>query len=339
MSDPAKPAAAWFARRRGASFSEADAADFEAWLAADVEHRIAYADAERAWEVSLAAMDDPRVVVRRAALADEPTPRARARVALAAGLALSLLGGGGLFAVQQVSRPKPLATQAFQTEVGQRSTVTLPDGSVLTLNTDTLVRTRADGERRLVYLDRGQAYFRVAKDRRHPFVVTAAGRTVTALGTAFDVRVEGRGLKVVLVEGKVRVEGPPAPSPAAPTSSNPEELQATEMVAGSQLLAPENAEWRLASANTARETSWVRGQIIVDDEPLGDVVRELNRYSQQKMVIDDPALAARRISGAYKPGDVRGFTRLLEAYRYAYVASEDAATLHIEPIGPEGKKF
>jgi transmembrane sensor len=104
------------------------------------------------------------------------------------------------------------------------------------------------------------------------------------------------------------------------------------MLAGSQLIAPGNAEWRLTRANTARETSWIRGQIIFDDEPLGSVIAELNRYSDQKMVIDDPALAARPISGAFKPGDMRGFARSLEAYRYAYVAAEDGQTLHFAPL-------
>src|SRR5690606_34195438 len=119
-----------------------------------------------------------------------PPRRNFLRPALAAGLAIAILGGSGVLTVQNLLGPKPLATQAFRTELGQRSTVTLPDGSVVTLNTDTVVRTRADGERRLVYLDKGQAFFEVAKDPRRPFVVTAAGRTVTALGTAFDVRVD-----------------------------------------------------------------------------------------------------------------------------------------------------
>ena len=341
MSHPSKTAAAWFARQRAASLGEPERQAFESWLAEDVEHGIAYVDAERAWTVADAVRDDPRIKARREALAKERPTRAMVGAALAAGLAVAVLGGGGMLAVEHLAGPKPLATQAFRTDVGQRSTVTLPDGSTVTLNTNTVVRTRADGERRLVYLDKGQAYFRVAKDRRHPFVVTAAGRTVTALGTAFDVRVEGRELKVVLVEGKVRVEGPPAPGSEADRVRSKAaqggepalaDVQATEMLAGSQLVAPDNSEWRLTRANIVRETSWTRGQIIFDDEPLGAVVAELNRYSDQKMVIDDPALAAKSISGAFKPGDVRGFARSLESYRYAYVAAEDGQTLHFAPI-------
>jgi transmembrane sensor len=341
MSHPSKAAAAWFAHQRAVSLDERERQAFESWLAEDVEHRIAYAEAERAWAVADAVRDDPRLQARREALANERPARALVGAALAAGLAVAVLGGGGMLAVEHLTGPKPLATQAFRTDVGQRSTVTLPDGSVVTLNTNTLVRTRADGERRLVYLDKGQAYFRVAKDRRRPFVVTAAGRTVTALGTAFDVRVDGRELKVVLVEGKVRVEGPPAAgsetdrarSESAPGAGPAlADVQATEMLAGSQLVAPDNSEWRLSRANTARETSWISGQIIFDNEPLGAVVAELNRYSDQKMVIDDPTLAARPISGAFKPGDIRGFARSLESYQYAYVAAENGQTLHFAPI-------
>jgi transmembrane sensor len=197
----------------------------------------------------------------------------------------------------------------------------LPDGSIVTLNTDTVVRTRADGERRLVYLDRGQAYFRVAKDRRHPFVVTAAGRTVTALGTAFDMRVDGGALKVVLIEGKVRVEAlaaEPTAKPAVraapamnPASAPALPVRSTEMEPGSQLVALGDGDWRLTRANIARETSWVHGKIVIDNEPLGDVVTELNRYSTRKIVIADQRLAEQRISGVYEPGEIEEFAKAL----------------------------
>jgi len=244
--------------------------------------------------------------------------------------------GGGVAGVQVLTGPKPLATQAFRTDVGQRSTVTLPDGSTVTLNTDTVVRTRADGEQRLVYLEKGQAYFKVAKDRRHPFVVTAAGRTITALGTAFDVRVDRGALKVVLVEGKVRVEalsaGPAATvrTPQGPVAAlAPQPGQATEMVAGSQLVAPDDADWRLTRTDVVRETSWTRGQIIFDDEPLGAVVEELNRYSDKKMVVAGDGLAATPISGTFKPGDLHGFAQALEGYRLARVEDETEREVRI----------
>lgn len=306
----------WLMRRSRGPLSDAEVEAFEAWLA-HPENRQAYEEVEWLWAATGEAEGQPRVEARRRWVL-QSVERGPARRAIAAALLAAVIGAGGLGAYS-LSGPKPLATQSFRTAVGQQATVTLPDGSEVTLNTDTVVRTRADGEKRLVYLDRGQAFFKVAKDRRHPFVVNAAGRTVTALGTAFDVRVEGGALKVVLVEGKVRVESakdsPAKPPAGAPLTASTE--QATEMSAGSQLVAPDDADWRLTRTDTARETSWLHRQIVFDDEALGDIVEEMNRYTVKKMVIDDPALAERRLSGIYVVGDLGAFSEALKGYGVA----------------------
>ncbi|HEX6860999.1 MAG TPA: FecR domain-containing protein [Caulobacteraceae bacterium] len=317
----------WFLRRSAGPLSGTEAEAFEAWLAQSPENERVYAALDLAWSAAGEAEDHPVVSARNRVLV-KAVDRARAtRRAVLATLAVAVIGGAGA-AWQGLTAPKPLVTQSFSTAVGQQATVTLPDGSRLTLNTDTVVRTKADADRRLVYLEKGQAYFQVAKDRRHPFIVTAAGRTVTALGTAFDVRVDQGGLKVVLVEGKVRVESAPSgPFPRRQTEAVPAApVQATEMTAGSQLIAPDDAEWRLARADVDRETSWLRGQITFDDAPLGVIVAELNRYSTRKIVLADEQLASVRLGGIYTPGDVDGFSRALRAYGVAEVAP-----------GPEGE--
>lgn len=312
MNDLTDTAVDWLMRPRPLSVADAQALD--AWLDADPEHRRAYGEVEQIWGAAAAVENHPRVETRRRWVL-QSTGHRYPRRSIAAALLAGVIGAGA-FGYQTMTGPKPLATQAFSTGVGQQATVTLPDGSVVTLNTDTVVRTRADGDRRLVYLDRGQAYFKVAKDARHPFVVTAAGRTVTALGTAFDVRVDGKALKVVLVEGKVRVEA--AKAAAAPDETEaPPTQQATEMSAGSELVASNDADWRLARTNVARETSWLNRQIVFDDEPLGEIVEEMNRYTTKKMVIEDPELAQRRLSGIYTAGDLAAFSEALRGYRVA----------------------
>lgn len=313
----------WFVRGRAASPDGADA--FAAWLAASEDNARAYAEVEQAWDVAADAEHEPEIAAMRGRF----TARRGGfgRRAIAAGLAAAVLGVGAL-GVYGLNAPRPLANQTFRTGVGQQATVTLPDGSAVTLNTDTVVHTRADGERRLVYLDKGQAFFKVAHDRAHPFVVTAAGRTVTALGTAFDVRVDHGALRVVLVEGKVRVE---APRPRI-VASRPAETRtplATEMAPGSQLIAPNDAEWRLTRTNVAEETSWLHGQIIFDDEPLGDVVDELNRYSNRKLVLADPDLQQVRISGIFRPGDLDGFARALRTSKMAQLGDETDSEVRI----------
>jgi transmembrane sensor len=327
-------AMAWFLRRDVSVLSPPEADAFAAWLDQSPEHRETYAAVEAFWSATAQLERHPGFeATRRWAIATVDRTRMTRR-ALAAGFAAVALGLGGV-AFYLNTGPKPLADQAFRTAVGQQATVTLPDGSVLTLNTDTVVRTKADEDRRLVYLDRGQAFFRVAGDPRRPFVVTAAGRTVTAIGTAFDVRVDRGALKVVLVEGKVRVESAKvAPSQGQPRSALasatiPAAPMTTDMSAGSQLVAPDDADWRLTRTDVARETSWLQGQLVFDDEPLGEIVAELNRYSNRKIVLADARLATRRLSGNFTPGDVHGFSRALRAAGVADVTEEPNGELQI----------
>ena len=336
--DPRKDAAVdWFLRRRAAPLSESEVAAFDAWLEQSPANREAYVAVEEFWAgagqlEALSKFEDKR----RAILRSVDRSRTTRRVAAAGALAMAVgLAGVGVYGL---GGPRPLANQSFATAVGQQATVTLLDGSVVTLNTDTVLRTLADGERRLVYLDRGQAFFRVAKDRRHPFVVNAAGRTVTALGTAFDVRVDGEALKVVLVEGKVRVEsaapakqdmehGPPTrTTPAAGTHAP---VRSTDMEAGSQLVALGQMDWRLTRTDIVEATSWTQGKIVFDDEALGDVVAELNRYSDRKIVISDPRLAGERLSGIYKPGDLEGFAKALKHTGLAELKTESSGEIRI----------
>lgn len=306
----------WFARRRSARDAAADEA-FSAWLDAAPQNADAYAEVERLWDVTSEVADHPEIQAWTASLDRSAGRRSTTRRAIAASFAAAVIGVGGV-GVYSMATPKRLVDQSFRTAVGQQATVTLPDGSVVTLNTDTVVRTRGDKARRLVYLDKGQAFFRVAKDRRHPFVVTAAGRTVTALGTAFDVHVDRGGLKVVLVEGKVRVE-PAAAQAARPGPAPRNAAVATDMAPGSQLVAPSDADWRVTSTDVARETSWLNGQIVISDEPLLEAVEELNRYSTRKIIVDDPALATTRVSGIFRPGDLEGFARALKTSGLAQV--------------------
>lgn len=323
-------AAAWFSRERSGEMTADEALALQAWLDAAAEHGAAYAEIRQAWGEAAAARADPQVMaIREHWLASHARRRRLSAVrALAASLAAIVTAAAGAGAWQWATGPRPLADRTYQTALGEQRVVELPDGSEVTLNTDTVLRTRASGDKRLVYLERGQAFFEVAKDARRPFVVTADGRTVTALGTAFDVRLDEGAFKVTLVEGKVRVE---ASAPAMAPALGPQsvKVQATEMVAGSQLVAPDDEQWRLTRTNVLTETSWTRGQLVFEDEPLGDVVAELNRYSTRKMIIADASLTETPISGTFKVGDVDRFIHAVEAYGVARHGRSTANTVEL----------
>ncbi len=328
-------AAGWFARRRAGDMDPADAAALEAWLEADPAHRAALDALSRAWGRAEAARDDPEILAwrERAKRRRAPWP-VPARAVAAALLVAAVLGGAGW----QLGRMGLLPwsgrfyDQEFQTDLGQRATFTLRDGSKVTLNTDSRLRTVASQGRRLLYLDRGQAFFQVAKDASRPFVVKAGGRTVTAIGTAFDVRVEPNRFEVTLVEGRVRVETPALKPVARPPGepAPPEPVhQTTELTPGAQLVASAAADWSVTQTDTARETSWLNGRLMFENEPLGAVAAEFGRYSDRRIVFDDPGLAATPVTGTFRSGDVAGFSRALEKYRLARVAGESDEVIRL----------
>lgn len=333
MTGPAHPetedldhtAARWYSRARSGAMSPQEETAFEAWLDADPQNRAAYDAIDLAWGALGLVRDHPRVMAMRESLPPEPNrflARPWARRAVAA-CAAAVIAGAGLSAAWLVWRPSDeLANQAFRTGVGQKATINLPDGTEVTLNTGTVLRTRADHDRRLVYLDQGQAFFRVAHDKSHPFIVHAAGRTVTAIGTAFDVRVDHGRFSVTLVEGKVRVEQPVAPAKAPQAATPARSVQSTDMVAGSELVAAADQQWTIAPTDIVKATSWVHDQLIFEREPLSQVVDEMNRYSVRKIVIADARVGRTLVSGNFRPGDVESFARALEAYRYARISAD-----------------
>lgn len=311
-----RQAADWFARKRSGAMTVHEAAELDAWLAADPEHQMALDSVELMWAASEAIRHEPAVLaIREEALGARRPHRRLAFGAIAASLA-ALVVTGALYTTQHNAlTPGP---RTFSTSPGQTTTITLPDGSKVTLDADTVVRAHETAHRRSLDLIRGRAFFRVAKDPSRPFVVAARDKTVTAVGTAFDVALQPDGVKVTLLEGKVKVDAPAAaPSPLAPLRH-----QSTEMTAGSQLTAPDDGSWRMAKIDASEETSWAAGQLVFAGKSLSEVAQELNRRSDKKVVIADATVGRAVISGSFDAGDVEGFVRAVQGYGLARVAKE-----------------
>ena len=132
----------WRLRYEEGDLSQAEQDAFAAWMARSPEHRAAYDGLERFWGATGALDRHPRYAAILQRTEAAVGRRRVTRRALAAGFAAAVAGLGGLGLYYQTA-PKPLADQAFRTAVGQQATVTLPDGSQVTLNTDTVLHTRA----------------------------------------------------------------------------------------------------------------------------------------------------------------------------------------------------
>lgn len=325
---PLEIAAVWFARKRSGQMSAHELRELQAWLDQDLENLAAYREVARAWEMVEAVRTDPEILaVREAARVQRPF-RGRMLVfgAMAASFVVALVRGWTALSTDLlddlISPPAP--EKHFHTAVGQTSTVALADGSLITLDTDTVLRTRETRKQRLIYLDRGQALFHVAKNPSRPFIVSAGGKTVTALGTVFDVRLDKKRFQVTLLEGKVRVASPR-------TATQPG--QWAEMVAGWQLVSRNGTDWSLNPVNSkrqAKETGWTEGQLTFAAEPLGNIAAEMNRYSKKKIVIADAHIAQTPIDGVFRTGDIDGFVKLVTTYNLARVTSDTGSSVVLD---------
>lgn len=324
-------AADWFARLRSGSMSDEDLLALNAWLEADAGRKAAFARTEQLWAATGAARASPEVLQMRSQLLSV-FPRTPKRVSPSwrmggAGwvAAAAVACAAAFVAVFLLTLPgKPLETvrrQSFITPVGQTATIALNDGTIVTLDTQSEMEAIEGASRREVFLTRGRAYFRVAKDPSRPFIVHANERSIRALGTAFTVWNEGPAVEVILVEGKVHVELPAATGKAA--------VQ-TNMEAGTRLVSS-SAGWTVQPVDAASAVSWSSGLLRFRDQPLSEIVAQLNRYSSRQIVIADAALGQRRLQGAFPTGDVDQFANAVATYGMADVKRGPGDTIVLTP--------
>lgn len=304
VDDGAREAAvAWFARWRSGQMTKSQIETMEAWLRSAPENAEALEEIARVWDGVEAARRDPGIMAlrekaKRDARRGQATTIFRRAAAIVVFVAVGLAGG---LWYAGTSGPTTYATR-----LGEQSTVHLRDGSKVTLDTDSEVRIWRTTSRRRLELVRGRAFFEVAKDARHPFVVGTSSGSVTAVGTAFDVRSDAGGMRVVLVEGRVRIEPAELPN------------KAVEMTAGHAFIGDRHG-WRLAKVDTLAEASWVTGRLVFHEEQLSVIAEELNRYSPDRITIADPAIGWRRLSAVLKSGDTEAFVKSVELLNVATV--------------------
>jgi transmembrane sensor len=302
---------------------------FSRWLDKAPENRTAYAAVDRVWRFARSAAHDARILELRHETALRLTRKASHRprsVGWAAAATILACLGGVLLYTQRARlldwSGSSRTAGVYETAVGERLTVTLVDGSRVTLNTDTVLRPAFDAHERRVVLERGQALFEVAKDSAHPFVVETAQRRFVAVGTAFDVRIDGERVQVTMLEGTVRVErgwpGETASLPANASDAMSDRAAVKSVVAtitaGEQLTMLDERQDRIQVTEPDRVTSWRRGQVIFEASRLADAVAEINRYSSVKIELAEGALADLRISGAFATGRPTVFVEAMTSY-------------------------
>jgi transmembrane sensor len=187
----------------------------------------------------------------------------------------------------------------YSTTVGGIATVPMADGSRITLNTDSSVSIAISKDVRRVELERGEAFFDVAKEHR-PFIVAAGDKRVTAVGTMFSVRKDGASVSVVVSEGRVRVDADSSAAGSVVSAGQSAQMR------GDQISVDEKP-----AVEAEQALRWRGGYVVFEQTRLADAVAELNRYNVRKIRIVGPAGMDTRLCGAVRTENIDGFVRVM----------------------------
>lgn len=265
-------------------------AEFDRWLHSDAEHFDAWAQVNQAWD-SLAVQP---------ATTRHQWPRpARPRLPLLAAACV------GAVAVAAALLLNPGWRADYSTTTAQTREVTLSDGSRLTLAPHSAVNVVFSGSQRQVTLVQGEVFFDVVHDAKKPFEVRSDDTLIRVLGTAFDVARRQDGLAVEVRDGTVGVNS------------------RYRLGAGQRVWIDRQSGAATQSSVAPGEVAgWINGVQFFENVSVAQVVEQLDRYQRGWIVIQDPTLANKRVTGLY---DLRDTQRALQAL--------------VAPIGGEVRQY
>jgi transmembrane sensor len=298
-------AARWVARADRGPLSPGETAALEQWLAENVRNRGAYARAQAALAYFNADLVDAIDEAGAPALDNQRPHFEPARATFTRRRLLWMSGGVATAAAAAVAAfviratPEPVS---YTAQRGEIRLVPLADGSLITLDTASVVAVQFTRGARNIELLAGRALFDVAKDKTRPFIVTAGGLRVQAVGTSFVVRKPDSYPPEVLVrEGIVDVDHR--------AGSAPIRVGANTRVVASANSGPALNVMSVDPAAVSRELAWRQGMLAFEDVALALVAEEFARYSEAHISIPDPKLAAERITGVFAANNPLGFAR------------------------------
>lgn len=277
-------AAEWAVRAEQQAGEAGFSAELEAWLAGDPRRAGALLRAR----AMLSYLDQGGGALRVTQNQGSVWPR---RAVVMGGL-------GALAAVAAAATVVLLgpSSASLSTGAGEVEEIRLADGSLVLLNARSQVSSRQGRERREVVLDRGEAFFSVAKDPRRPFVVEAGDVRVMAVGTAFSVRRTLAGAEVLVAEGQVEMWrlGQEA---------------RWRVSAGQKASGQPGAGVRVAPGEVAMDLAWRSGEIVLYGQALEEAVSQFNRRNRLQIRVEGADLADDRVVGRFDADDPEGFAR------------------------------
>lgn len=327
--DPAYAEAAdWLSRLQQATLTLEETLAWQQWMAQSPRHSRAFHELEELWE-KFSSLPTPEslapdtlrvdrydgsvaVSTWKAQLGIIPRRGLRTK-ALAAMLLIALIGvGAGSYWLPPMLESLSNAG-TFETAVGKNANVRLADGSTVQLGGHTRLRVTLTQHLRQIDLLRGEACFEVAKDSTRPFLVRAGTATVTAVGTAFNIRRSDDRVVVSVLEGRILVQ---PMTPVVPISwvtitkafGTPTQVKAGERTT----IDSRGVESTQAVSEASSAVAWQHGRLAFESEPLRYVLQDVNRYAEKPIIIADPRMAELRVTGTVTEANIIGWVNSLQ---------------------------
>ena len=346
MSDSAakinQQACAWIAKLNGEP-SAADLQQLHQWMARSPVHHAEIRQLAKLWgdlDVlnELAVVQNP--IAHAAAKANRlfklpswgwPTQIATAMVMVTLISVVSLLG---------------MDKTSYSTAIGKQQLITLNDGSTVLLNTNSQIKVDYSDQARNITLVKGQAHFDVMPNPNQPFNVYAGTGLVKAVGTAFSVYLQPEIIEVTVTEGTVELSALDQPAPLTPSVPDSPMLAEAKVTKLTLLDAGQNAHMNQSSksiqhletvdaAAIMQKLAWHQGLLRFSGDPLVEVVAEVSRYTDLKIVIRDPAIRDLRIGGFFKVGETDKMFQALETSFGVRVEHKGNNVVHLMVVVPE----
>ncbi|MDD2798835.1 MAG: FecR domain-containing protein [Bacteroidales bacterium] len=243
------------------------------------------------------------------------------QVLSAASVALLILMGSWMIVRKSIVEPVAIVETTIAN--GCKTTITLSDGTVVALNSGSTIQypSHFNSNSREVKLV-GEAYFEVAKDAKHPFVVHAQDMHVRVLGTHFNVKAypEEDKITTTLLEGSVRVTKGRATS----------NLNSQLLVPNEQLIYNKtNSRMEIRKVDANLYASWKDNQYYFENERFSTIAKELERGYNMKIIINTASLRNETFSGTFEKKE--SFYRILDIMKkqrgFEYQIHEDTISI------------
>lgn len=208
---------------------------------------------------------------------------------------------------------------------GKRFELKLSDGTNVHLNAGTSLKYPVNfinGENRKVFL-KGEAYFDVAKDTKHPFVVNVNDMDVRVLGTQFNVSSypEDDNINTVLVEGSISIyKNGESYNPETSTILKPG-FKATWLKSNHQV--------SIGKADIEMHTAWIEGRIVFRRTPFEDIIKKLERHYDVVIINKNQVLAKQEFGASFNVETIKQVLESFNAnYKIEYTIENNQIIIH-----------